>query len=54
MLLSLAAIINPIAIKTLVFCVMIEIIFWLGVQNALIMLGGLGVSCYKFIVLVTF
>jgi len=42
MLLSLAAIINPIAIKTLVFCVMVEVIFWLGVQNALVMLGGLG------------
>ena len=43
MLLSLAAITNPYAIRSLALCVMIKTIFWIGVQNALLILGVLNV-----------
>ena len=44
MLLSLAAVTNPMAIRSLALCVMIKTIFWIGVQNALLILGVLNVS----------
>jgi len=46
MLLSLAAITNPLAIRSLALCVMIKTIFWIGVQNALLILGVLNVSMF--------
>ena len=44
MLVSLAAYNNPLAIRSLALCVMIKTIFWIGVQNALLILGVLNVS----------
>ena len=44
-LVSLAAITNPLAIRSLALCVMIKTIFWIGVQNALVILGIFNVSC---------
>nr|CAB3257468.1 inositol 1,4,5-trisphosphate receptor type 2 [Phallusia mammillata] len=41
MLVSLAAISNPFAVRCLALCVMVKTIFWVGVQNALLMLGVL-------------
>ncbi|XP_076814586.1 inositol 1,4,5-trisphosphate-gated calcium channel ITPR1-like isoform X2 [Clavelina lepadiformis] len=41
MLVSLATITNPIAVRSLALCVMVKTIFWIGVQNALLILGAL-------------
>nr|XP_026691346.1 inositol 1,4,5-trisphosphate receptor type 1 isoform X3 [Ciona intestinalis] len=53
MLVSLAAITNPLAVRCFALCIMIKTIFWIGVQNALLILGVLNLM-NRFIYLVSF
>uniref|UniRef100_H2YYU9 Inositol 1,4,5-trisphosphate receptor n=1 Tax=Ciona savignyi TaxID=51511 RepID=H2YYU9_CIOSA len=53
MLVSLAAITNPLAVRCFTLCIMVKTIFWIGVQNALLILGVLNLL-NRFIYLLSF